>query len=256
MLWIRLLQLMIVVAATPMATAASLWGQDGFPAFCNRLDLVPPEKLAPHVGGYLQDIQGRAPVSLNKIRAANFGDMEPLLARAARLDWGVLEVFTQKEFANPDGCILFLDQQTLAEIHKKYNLHGVWQIEATLADATNRTMNMRYMIVGQGRLIIGYPQAATVEISDGDAVTGKYNYPPYLSARIENSPQAQGLFEIRTLKEPGAEFEPFVGPYGVEIRALQLDGRDILVKYTWGIDQKRRARNVPIALRDNVATAR
>lgn len=240
----------LFILATPIAGAETLWGKGGFAGLCQQLEPVSPTALKSHLGDYLAVLKERESVSTAGIRAARLADMEPLLARAAAMNWGVLEVFTQKEFAGADGCALFMDQRTLAELHKKFDLHGVWQITARLAEDQQQTLPMRYMIVGQGHLIIGYPREATVEISDGDAVKGKYNYTPFLSAQIENSASARGLFKIRTLRSPAAEYESFIGPYDVQIKALQLLGGDILVKYSWGFEQEKRTRNVPIAMRD------
>ncbi len=246
-----------VALPAPFASRADgLWPDEAYSAFCSRLEATSQQTLAARVGQFLPTLRAQGSFSPDGARTARFADMEPLLARAARHGWSVLEMFTQPEFTDPAGCALFLDERTLADINRKFNLHGLWQIAAPLAEGRERTLHMSYLIVGQGRLVIGYPRSAVVEINDGEAVTGKYNYEPYISARIESSQHSRGLFDIRALPSPAAPFEPFVGPYGVQITALQMEGSDILVRYTWGIGQTRRTRNVPITQRGYVAASR
>ncbi|WP_240342500.1 hypothetical protein [Methylococcus sp. EFPC2] len=239
----------------PSARAADLWSGAELKSLCERLEPVNPAALSRALGPYLTTLHDIDRLSIGKMRTLPHAELDALLARASQSRLSVLEIFSQAAFAAPDGCALFMDKQTLAEANKRYDLHGVWQLAATLAEDPTQTMAMDYMIVGLGRLVVGYPKAATVAISDGEAVTGNYDYAPYFSARIVNSTTDRGVVGIRALTEPGGDFSPFVGPYGAEIRDLMLKDGAILVKFTLGLEQERRARNVAITVRRLVAVA-
>lgn len=245
----------VLLLACSQIRAQGLWEKDASRQLCGQLGPVSQERLSREMGVYGSVMAARDGLVHGQLRAFRFEHMRPLLQQAAERGWGILEVFTQPEFADPDGCALFLDGATLAEIHRAFDLHGLWQIEAKLAGTNGAMLRMSYLIVGRGRLIIGYPRKATITIADDDAVTGDYDYAPYFSSRIDGSHGGRGLSDIRTLTSPDGEFEPFVGPYGVHIYGLQMTGREILVKYAWGIGQERRARSVPISLRSHVATS-
>jgi len=110
---------------------------------------------------------------------------------------------------------------------------------------------MDYLIVGQGHLIIGYPDETEVKIEDDRGVLRSYRYEPYISAEIVNSETARGLFDVLTLATPNAPFKPFQGPSGAEIHAFQTAGSDVIVKFNWGVDQESRVRKTPIELKDS-----
>ena len=237
-----------------LAQAADFWGDNGFKGFCDRLPALPESVMTKELGGYFPTLRAEESLTLSAIRQVDEAGMSKLLLSAARSGWGMLETFTQKELSDAHGCALWLDQATLAQINRKFNLHALWQIVARLSGNSTETISMRYMIVGQGRLIIGYPRAAEIEINDGDAISGRYNYAPYISARIEHADTSRGLFGIRTLTVAGKGFEPFIGPYGVAVTALKLEGQHILVKYTLGFEQERLTKNLPITPRDLVVS--
>ena len=246
---------LILVLQGSLVQADGFWGKQGFQGFCDQLPQVSEATLSKELGDYFAKLRTEESLTLSAVRQVSDTDMTRLLSSAARSGWGILEMFTQKELANTRGCALWLDQATLAQIDRKFDLRAVWQIEARLSGHDTEFMNMRYMVVGQGRLIIGYPRAAEIEINDGDAISGRYNYAPYLSARIEHSASSRGLFEIRTLNAPGDGFESFIGPYGVAVNSMQLVGQRILVRYTFGFEQERLTKNLPIVPRDYVVSS-
>lgn len=246
----------IAQALAPTVQAQDLWSPDDLKALCNSLEPVTPSTVKQSLGPYQAILHNADRVPPASLRRVKFTDIEPLLTLAAQHHWGALEVFSQPAFADSKGCALLLDRGTLAEVHKHFDLHAVWQIAATLADDASKTLPMNYMIVGSGRLVVGYPRAATVAIADGEATSGNYDYVPYFSARIENSAHGRGLFDIRALSDPRGEFGAFTGPYGAQIQQLTLNEGDIMVKFTLGLDQERRARNVAINARGWVADAR
>lgn len=242
-----------LLISSPVLPARDSPANDTVNHLCSRLEAVSRNELEAHLGGYGAVMEHRDGLAPSRLRALRFEHMRPLLQHAVETGMGILEVFTQPGFADPNGCAFFMDGATLAEIQRIFNLHGVWQIVAKVSGQPNETLRMSYLIVGRGHLIVGYPRAATITIDDDDAVTGEYDYAPYFSARIDQ--RERSVRDIKTLTSPDGEFGAFRGPFGIRISSMQLTGREVLVKYVWGFEQERRTRNVPISLRHLAASA-
>jgi len=251
---IRILLVAVFTACAPITHAAELRGSLGFVQLCERLPAATKQRLAEAAKEYLPILESRSHLNLNAIKVARFADIDPVLARAVRQGMGTLEVFTQAELGRLGSCALLLDRETLAAIDAKYALHGVWQLAAPAAHGTLEDFRMDYLIVGQGHLVIGYPGEAEVPVEDDSGEQRHYRYEPYICADIINAGPTRGLFDVMTLASPNGKFRPFEGPFGAEIHSFQMVGNAVLVKYTWGVDQDRRARKAPIAFKaSNIA---
>lgn len=96
------------------------------------------------------------------------------------------------------------------------------------------------MLVGQGRLIVGYPFSSPVEIFD-EGKTMEYRYEPLITAKIVHSVASRGLFEVETLTSPSDSFQPFQGPMGASIKSYAVHGDKILVTYSLVVEQETQA---------------
>lgn len=242
------LVLMLIHLCGVGAHADGLWGPQGFRSYGNGLPVASEESLKKVTKAYWETLRSRSDLDLKRVRVARFEDIDPVLDRASQAGLGTLDLFTQKELADPASAALLLDGPTLRRIGQKYDLSSLWMISARTLLPDHRTLSMDYMIVGQGKLIIGYPYESKVEVIN-DGKPYEYRYEPYLEARVVNGPGKQGLFNIRVLTSPAGEFQSFQGPMGASINALQVDNDTVVVNYTLGFDQDARTRRTPITLK-------
>lgn len=240
--------LFLLLCCTSAAQAAGLWGPQGFGGFSSGLEAASEAALKKATKDYWTVLQHRTGLQLERIRVATFTDIDSLLARAIQGGLGTLELFSQKELADPSAPALLLEGSTLRRIDAKYDLSGAWMISARTQAPDHRPMNMDYMIVGQGKLIIGYPYESSVEVIE-EGRPMEYRYEPYIEADIVNSGSRHGLFEIKTLNDPAADFLTFQGPMGATIKSFQLEGNAVLVNYSLGFDQQAHSDKTPIVLR-------
>ena len=90
---------------------------------------------------------------------------------------------------------------------------------------------MEFLLVGHGKLIVGYPKDAWVTLPE---YAIQAHYKSYTSMRVDQQKTQRGLFEMRTLSKPHAEFDsfleaggPFIGitwPIQIHSLAMGADG--------------------------------
>lgn len=233
------------------AHCADIWGETGLAALCADFPVAERESLHTILGEARDVLTGKEGIDPAHIRRADPKGLTPILRRAAAQGLGPLELFSDPQFAAGGSCILLLDEAALAAIDRDYDLHGLWMVRAPLAGEPDAHLAMRYMLLGQGRIIVGYPRKATVKVADYAVFTGQYDYQPYMAMDIVNTPERRALVRLRTLDGPSGSFQPFVGPLGAAIRELELAGDAIVVRYrAWGIgDREMNVRRVPISPR-------
>lgn len=228
--------------------AAELWGEKGFHNFAKSLPLMDRGSLESVLGKEWTEVVFKTGLEPARIHKADFDHIDPVLEHAVGSKMGILELFTTGELADAKAPALLLDQNLLERIDAKYDLFSVWMLSVKPTGAKAGTLKMRYMIVGQGILIVGYPHAAPVEIID-DGKSLEYQYEPVISAKIVNTPGTRGLFGVKTLASPKEEFGDFKGPMGVSIRAYEIKGSTIRVEYHLVVDQETLAPKKPIIIR-------
>lgn len=228
----------------------SLWGPTGYLPFVTGLRTASETDLKGATKNYWNVIRQRAGLDATRIRVVTFKDIDPVLTSAIQSGLGSLDLFTQKELAEPSTPALLLDQATLRQIDAKFDLSSVWLISARTSSPDHRPMPMDYLIVGQGKLIIGYPQEALVVVPE-DGKPLEYRYEPFIEADIRNAGTQRGLFSVRALNNPdlSTAFLPFKGPMGAEIESFQVAGNSVRVQYRLGIEQQTDSDRTPIALK-------
>ena len=223
-----------------LSHASEVWGEKGYYHFVEGLPKASPEALDQITMDYDSVLIERLKIQGDKVRLASFKDIDPVLHRAVEGKMGILELFSLKDLADPSGHALLLDAETLKSIERKYNLNSIFMITPKSALPHRPLMSMQYMLVGQGRLIIGYPFSSPVEIVD-DGKTMEYRYEPLITAKIVHSGAARGLFQVETLTSPLEGFQPFQGPMGASIKSYAVKGDQILVTYSLVIEQETQA---------------
>lgn len=149
----------------------------------------------PRRGECLQQREGLAAA---RIRKADPARLVPVLQRAATLGKGPLDVFTDAQFAAGGPCVLFLDESALAAVDRQFDLHGLWMVRAPVVGEGDTPLSMRYMLIGDGRLVVGYPRKATVRVADYAIFTGRYDYRPYMALDIVSNAQQRMLAGLRS----------------------------------------------------------
>lgn len=224
-----------LTGAPARASAADLWGGAGMTALCAESPVVGRDTLEAALAGYVEVVEAREGIDPARIRQVDPARLVPVLERAATAGMGPLEVFTDPQFAAGGPCVLFLDHAALAALDRRFDLHGLWMVRAPVAGEADVQLAMRYMLLGDGRLLVGYPRKGTVQVADYAIFTGHYDYQPYMALDIVSTPQRRALVGLRTLGAPSEAAGPFVGPLGAAIRELELAGREVVVRYrVWG----------------------
>lgn len=233
------------------AHAADIWGESSLEALCAESPVAGRDTLQAVLAGAFEIVVRREGIEPARVRQVDAKGIAPVLYRAATLDVGPLELFADRQFAAGGPCVLFFDEAALAAIDREFDIHGLWMVRAPLAGEPDTYLAMRYMLLGQGRLIVGYPRKATVKVADYAVFTGQYDYQPYMAMDIVSTPQRRALAGLRTLAEPSGDFQPFIGPLGAAIRELGLAGEAIVVRYrVWGVaDREMNVRRVPVSRR-------
>lgn len=241
--------LFLVLAAT--AHAADIWGSSRLDVLCAEFPVVSRDALQLALGGHFDAVVQREGVDPARVHRVDPAGLAPVLQRAAALGVGPLDLFSDPQFAADGPCVLFLDETTLAAVDRQFDIHGLWMVRATVAGEPDAPLAMRYMLLGRGRLIVGYPRHATVQVADYPIFTGRYDYQPYMALDIVATPERRAHVGLRTLHEPSGVFQPFVGPLGAAIREFELGGDGILVRYRvlGGVEREMQVRHPPISLR-------
>jgi hypothetical protein len=247
--------LALVLLRPELSRSDDLWEGDEFLAFCKSLSVPKRELLAANLGPYLPVIEKREALDLNAARLADFSHIQPLLAEAAHRKWGALQFFTQSPFAEKSACLVMLDRNSLAEVDRVFDLHSLLKPKAAVSSDQNEELRMEFLLVGHGKLIVGYPKDAWVKLPD---YALQAHYKSYISLQIDQQKNQRGLFEIRTLSRPGAEFEsflearaPFIGiTWPIQIHSLALGVDGPIVGYRlFGMEKQEQRRRIAITER-------
>jgi hypothetical protein len=164
---------------------------------------------------------------------------------------GMLDLITQEEYSSKDNCMILYGKQDLQLVDKKFNLHGVWMINAPV-HGENTSLAMAFLLLGHGKLIIGYPENKIVLVEDY-SIDGrkKYDYAKYTSMDIVNSENTRKLDNIKTKSGADKKLESFRGPYDAKIKSVSVLGtEEIVISYRkWFFSDEKKLRKIPVAKR-------
>jgi hypothetical protein len=247
--------LVLALAVPFFGHADSFWGGDGFMAFCKTLRVPEKGTLESSFGAYLSVIEQREKMDLNKIVFADVKHITPLLTRAIELRWSALDFFTVSEFAAKSPCLIMLDKKSLAAINRAFDLHGLWMTSASSLSSKDDDTVMEFILLGDGRLIIGYGKEAWVRVPDYK-IQARYTH--YTSMSIAHRENLRALTEIKTLSSPRGDFASFQARapvlFGfempIQIKSLGLSGESIVIGYrAMGGEREERRPKIPISQR-------
>ena len=116
---------------------------------------------------------------------------------------------------------------------------------------------MEFLLLGHGKLIVGYPKDAWVKLPE---YAIQAHYKSYTSMRVEQQKTQRGLFAMRTLSKPDAEFDsflearaPFIGiAWPIQIHSLAMGVGGPVVGYRlFGVEKQEQRRKLPITERSS-----
>jgi hypothetical protein len=166
----------------------------------------------------------------------SYKELIDLLDLAAKESIDVLTLFTLPLLQQKTNKAIVLDKEILTQLNNHYNLHGLFLISKESAD-DDSYVQMNFLVTGQGKLIIGYDRNTVIEHPDYHFATGRYDYQEFfvMDATTDNYGNC-GIFNIKGLSSPTANYNWLKGPLNVNIRSLSLisgskNKKNILVQY-------------------------
>jgi hypothetical protein len=170
-------------------------------------------------------------VVLDDVYLTDAQSLECVLAKAAARHTTIAEVFTDDLFLRGGNVSFLLEPQGLSQVAREFDFHTVFPVTTKLRDGGTATM--RFLLVGQGKVVIGYDKAGTYTHPDREySVWGfnGYDLSPYI--RMDVTSDAHGHRTITNLGVAGGpeqQLRSFEGPGNFTIRQLSLMGPRLVI---------------------------
>jgi hypothetical protein len=153
-------------------------------------------------------------------------------------------LFTHPLLQDPEGLAIIFNADLLQQINKNFNFHGLFNISAPPIDSGD-ALKMQFLVVGQGKFIVGYNRNAKIKHPDYDFVTGHYDYNElFIMAAKKDLQGNPGLFDIKGVSNPDEKPRWMKGPLNVDIHSMIItsdngNGRQIRIQYDlFGVKHK------------------
>jgi len=202
-----------------------------------------PARVLRALGPYAPRVSGTEHVRLEDVRLAHIEALECVLGRVAAARLGVAQFFTDPLFrAGGPGVVVLLDPTTLSVLDQIFDLHTIFPPTVTPAPPA-APVHMRFLLVGQGRLVMSYDGAASyAHHDDAYSIFGNRDYQVHPFARMTIGTQRgdPALLDLAVADGPTAPLQPFkkhVLFLWPEIHGLFVHGRDVTAD-TSVIDRK------------------
>lgn len=180
----------------------------------------------------------------DKLFFISYEEVEDLLDKAANESIDSLTLFTLPLLQDQKSFAIVFNEELLEEVHRNYNFHALFNISAqSLKDGS--AVKMKFLVIGQRKLIVGYNRNAKIKHPDYDFATGKYDYKELFTMDTrKDSNGALGLYNIKGLSHPNEKPQWMKGPLNVDIQSLIITSdpkgqKKILIQYDlFGIKHK------------------
>ena len=195
-------------------------------------------------------------LDLERLFFTTYQELTYLLDLAVKESIDVLTLFTLPVLQQKANKAIVLDKETLIKLNRHYDLHGLFLISKLSAEGDS-TVQMNFLVTGQGKLIIGYDKNTVIKHPDYFFATGRYDYLELFIMDAETDKNGNyGIFNIKGLSSPAADFQWMKGPLNVNIRSLSLipgseKKQDILVQYDLLGSRNKIITRIPIEKLDN-----
>jgi hypothetical protein len=183
-------------------------------------------------------------LDLTKLYFVSYKVVEDLLDQAVKESIDSLTLFTLPLLQNQKSFAIVFNEELLELVQKNYNFHALFNISAPSLDGGS-AVKMKFLVIGQGKLIVGYDRNAKIKHPDYNFATGKYDYRElFIMDAKKDSKENPGLFNIKALSNPNGRPQWMKGPLNVDIQSMTMtsdpSGRSqILIQYDlFGIKHK------------------
>ena len=183
-------------------------------------------------------------LNFDRLYMVSYDEVSKLLDQAARESIDSLTLFTHPLLQDPEGLAIIFNADLLRQINKNFNFHGLFNISAPPIDSGD-ALKMQFLVVGQGKFIVGYNRNAKIKHPDYDFVTGHYDYNElFIMAAKKDLQGNPGLFDIKGVSNPDEKPRWMKGPLNVDIHSMirtsdNGNGRQIRIQYDlFGVKHK------------------
>jgi len=183
-------------------------------------------------------------LNFDRLYFVSYDEVKNLLDQAARESIDSLTLFTHPLLQDPEGFAIVFNAGLLQQINKNFNFHGLFNISTPSID-DGSAVKMQFLVVGQGKFIVGYNRNAKIKHPDYGFVTGHYDYNELFIMEAKKDLQGNsGLFDIKGVSNPGEKPKWMKGPLNVDIHSLTITSangaqRQIHIQYDlFGVKHK------------------
>jgi hypothetical protein len=203
-----------------------------------------PARVLRALGPYADRVSGAEHVRLDDVRVAHIEALECVLGRVAEQHLGVAQFFTDPLFraGGASSLVVLLDPATLSVLDQIFDLHTIFPPTVVPAPPA-APVHMRFLLAGQGRLLMVYDGAASyAHRDDAYSIFGNRDYQVHPFARMTIGTQHgdPALLDLAVADGPRAPLQPFTKHVlflWPEIHGLYVHGRDVTAD-TSVIDRK------------------
>jgi hypothetical protein len=210
--------------------------------FVNAIIKAPKNECLTIFGRYGRRIAKE--LNFDKLYFVDYDEVKNLLDQAAKESIDSLTLFTHPLLQDPEGFAIVFSSGLLKQINTNFNFHGLFNISAPSID-DGSAVEMQFLVVGQGRFIVGYDRNAKIKHPDYDFVTGHYDYNELFIMEAKKDLQGNsGLFNIKGISNPNEKPKWMKGPLNVDIHSLTItsdkgDRQQIHIQYDlFGVKHK------------------
>ena len=188
--------------------------------FLDHLEKASEDEISLNFGKYRTTIAHE--LDFQKLYFISYPEVEDLLETAVAESIDSLTLFTLPPLQQQQGAAIIFSQELLRQVNKKFNFHGLFNISIPSAE-DGTEVKMKFLVIGQGKFIVGYDRNTKIKHSDYDFATGKYDYRELfvMDAKTDSNGNP-GLYNIKALSEPDGKLEWMKGPLNVDIHSMSL----------------------------------
>jgi hypothetical protein len=183
-------------------------------------------------------------LDFQKLYFVSYEEIEDLLDRAVNESIDSLTLFTLPRLQNQKNFVVVFNEKLLEQVQEKYDFHALFNISVPSLENSS-IVKMKFLAIGQGKLIVGYSRNAKIKHPDYNFATGKYDYRELFTMDAQKDSEGNlGLFNIKGLSHPDGKPQWMKGPLNADIRSLIIRSdpkgqKKILIQYDlFGIKEK------------------
>jgi len=210
--------------------------------FLHRLIKAPKEECVQIFGKYSTIISQE--LDFERLYLVSYEEVEDLLDQAVNESMDSLTLFTLPPLQNQKNFAIVFNEELLEQVRRNFDFHALFNISVpSLEDSS--VVKMKFLVIGQGKLIVGYNSNAKIKHPDYNFATGRYDYRELFTMDARKDSMGNlGLFNIKGLSHPNGKPQWMKGPLNVDIQSLIISSdpkgrKKILIQYDFfGVKQK------------------